>query len=97
MSDRAWLGSGTRDWADINLVDCKDLRNCAAQAAWHLPAKVYAEDPAILLQFFIHLDEDHAMEPQDFWHVAIWGRELLEHPSWDELEEYLGVRRPVCR
>ncbi len=104
MSWRTWIGEGRRDWADENLCDYPDLVTLAQEIAWHMPAKLAGDDPRKIMELLEILAQEHSMPPDEFW--AIWYTlpdgtrtepRWIEHPTWDELEAYLGVKRNVLQ
>ncbi len=99
MSDRTWL-SRTADvperWrgaCDYKLEPGESLEQFTRRVAWKLPAKLYGDDPELILEFLIILERDWSMRPDDFWFIGIEGQEPALHPDWEQLEAYLKLSR----
>lgn len=94
MSDRTWLGPGEMVWADYNLSEFGSIAGIAKAAAWQMPHKVIAATPELMMEFLEECSIVHEMHPDDFWIVGLEGRvDFVEHPSWEEVERYLGIPR----
>lgn len=71
MSFRTWLGEGRKDWADYNACDYPSLAELCCQAAWKLPARVYAPDVRHMEAFLHVMKTEHFMDEPEFWDLCI--------------------------
>lgn len=92
MSYRINLDDDKQEWADYNLCDYNSLRELTNSCYWQLPVKLRGSDNRKILEFLILMDEEHAMTPENFWWIHyLKKKNPVEHPSWEELYEYLDI------
>ena len=101
MSWRTWVGQNPQQpWADFSLCEHGgSIGRLAAEMNWHLPARIMAEeqDRESVMELLDVLEREYAMPPTEFWTIKIVGREPCpEHPTWEQIEGYLGLPRPVA-
>lgn len=100
MSTRIWIGSGTPGWADYSSEEYPDLRRLAHASVWNRPIKVYADHTLKLIEFLDISDACFGVGPEKYWQVGLalgkdFKQPMLEHPRWNEVEMYVGIKRPL--
>lgn len=92
MSDRTWVGEGTKAWADFNSCEYPTIEDLAYAVRWQMPAKLGVSKSSIpkALDLLRILDEEYGMKPDDFWCIWLEGEKSIEHPTLEQVKKYLG-------